>query len=152
MQESPRSLNCIRFYHVLHWGRKREFSLHFSCSESWGYLFMALTCCVLCLTCPGELQAAYGKQLGGFSFMHSQRAVFVAAPPGPPERKCLCDSGAGGRKVGTRKAESVAELCPSASCRLPVPRGDVPKSILSPPAPFPQRRQSHWELMAAFSF
>ena len=50
---------------------------------------MALNCCVPCLTCPGELQAALGKHLGGFSFLHSQQAVFIAAPPGPPRRKCL---------------------------------------------------------------
>jgi hypothetical protein len=87
---------------------------------------MALTCCVPCLTHPDELQAAFGKQLGGFSFLHSQRAVFIAAPSGPPRGKCLCDAGAGGRKVGTRNVESVAELCPSASCRLLVPHGDAP--------------------------
>lgn len=45
---------------------------------------MALTCCVPCLMRPDELQAEFGKQLGGFSFLHSQRAVFIAAPSAPP--------------------------------------------------------------------
>ena len=62
--------------------------------------------------------------------------MFVAAPPGPPKRKCLCDAGAGGKKVGTRKAESVAGLCPSTSCWLPVPRGDAHEHPL-PTRPLP---------------
>lgn len=62
--------------------------------------------------------------------------MFVAAPPGPPKRKCLCDAGAGGKKAGTRKAESVAELCPSTSCRLPVRRGDAREHPL-PTRPLP---------------
>lgn len=61
-------------------------SLHFPRSENQGYLFMPFTLCVRTQPAQMSLRAASATQLGGFR-SHSQRAVFIAAPPQPQNGK-----------------------------------------------------------------
>lgn len=106
----------------------------FSLCEPEVSLLMPSTVCVLTEPARLSLRAAFKKQLGGF--LHSQRAVFTAAPP-HPHRAVSAGSRAAGRAGEEdgkyRTAEVTAE--PSVCCQLPTPRTDGPVSCSLHPVP-----------------